>query len=140
MLGREHHVSRTIERVWPRGKDMDFLLVVDLELDLRAFASTDPVALQQFDSLRPIESVEFIEQALRISGDAQHPLPHRSLKDWETADVAFSVDHLFVGQNGSKFRTPIHRDLGHIGKSCSIRILAAVSRDRLGLVRLRIKP
>ena len=141
MFRREHHERRAVKRVGTRRENADFSgRIVDLEIDLCAFASADPVALEQFDSFRPIESVQFVEQSLRIRGDAQHPLPHRPPDDREAADLAFAIDNFFIGQNGAELRTPVHRNVSDISEPNAIRIIAAIGRNRLGLVRLRIEP
>ena len=139
MFRRQHHVGGAVKRVRSRGEYPDFF-VVDLEIDFRAFASADPVSLEQFDSLRPIEAFKFINQSLRVSGNAQHPLPHRPSDDGKSTDLAFAINHFFVRQNGAKLRTPVHQHIGNVSEANFIRILAAISLDRLGLVRFRIEP
>ena len=104
MLRREDHVICAVKSIWPRGEDANarigsrlggrsscwatrVMLGRSLALpchrkdNLRAFTAPDPIGLQKFYSLRPIEAVEFGNQSLRISGDAQHPLPHRPPND-----------------------------------------------------------
>ena len=44
--------------------------VTDLEIDFGAFAFSDPISLEQFDSLWPIEAFQLINQSLRVGGDA----------------------------------------------------------------------
>ena len=62
MLRREHQERPAIKRVRPGCKHAYFLFVlVDLEIDFRAFAFSDPISLQQFNSRRPVESFEFVE-------------------------------------------------------------------------------
>ena len=139
MFRREHHVGGAVKRVRSRGEYPDFF-VVDLKIDFRAFASADPISLEQLDSLRPIEAFKFINQSLRVSGNAQHPLPHRPPDDWKSADFAFAINHFFVRQNGAKLRTPVHQHIGNVSEANFIRILAAISLDRLGPVRFRIEP
>jgi len=69
MLGGQHHVSCAIKRVGAcrkhtDGRDAALLTGIsesgDREIDFSAFAASDPIALEQFDSLRPIESFKFI--------------------------------------------------------------------------------
>src|SRR5690242_18124243 len=107
MLRREHHVSRAIECVWPRSEHANLRIVIgDLEIDLGAFASTDPIALKQFDSFGPIKPFQFVDQPLGKSRDSQHPLPHRPAHNWKSADFAFSIHDLLVRENGPELRTP----------------------------------
>ena len=75
MLRREHHVGRAVKRVRSRGEDADLVAaigdrgagVIDSgysKINLRAFAATDPVALQQLDRLRPIEAIKLADQTI----------------------------------------------------------------------------
>ena len=97
MFWRDHQECPAVERVGTRGESSNMgVVIVDLEIDLRAFAATNPISLEQLDSLGPIESLEFIDQSLGIRSDTQHPLPHRPLKDWMTAYFAPAVDHFLI--------------------------------------------
>src|SRR5215510_16586119 len=100
MFRREHQECTAVKRVGTCCENANFLVAfVDLEVDFRAFASADPVALEQFDSFGPIKPVEFIEQSLRIRGYTQHPLPHRSSHNREAANFAFAIYNLLVRQD-----------------------------------------
>src|ERR1700736_5903690 len=127
MLWREHQESAAIKRVWSRGEHADllFVMIVDLEIDLCAFAAPNPISLKQFDPFRPIKSFQFIDQAFGVSGDPQHPLPHWSPDDWKPADLTFSIDNLLVRQNRPELGTPVHRNIGDIREADFIRILTA---------------
>jgi hypothetical protein len=70
MLGRQHHVGRAIKCVRPSREDADLSFIVNLEIDFRAFAATNPIALEQLDSFRPIESVQLVKQSLRVGRDS----------------------------------------------------------------------
>src|SRR5256885_8147839 len=141
MFRREHHVSRAVKRVWACRENANFFVVtVDLEIDFGAFAAPDPISLKQFDSFRPIHSLQFIDQSLGICRYAQHPLAHRPAHNRETAYFTFTIDNFLVSQNGPELGTPIHRNFGDISEPYFIRILAAISGNRLGLVRLWIEP
>ena len=72
MLGSEHYIGRAIKRVGAGGENPNFVAavagrgagVIDSgysKVDFRAFAAPNPVALKQFDSLGPIESVQFLQ-------------------------------------------------------------------------------
>ena len=141
MLWREHQECPAIKRVRSRREYADLLFVlVDLEIDLGAFTPADPIALEQFNSLRPIEAFQFIDQSLCVSGDTQHPLPHRSPDDRKAAHFAFSVDHFFVRQDGAELRTPVHRNISNVSEPNFVQIFATKRFNRLGLVRFRIEP
>ena len=73
-------------------------------------AATDPVGLQQFHRLRPIDGRE-IQQFIGIVGDAEEPLIQVLLDDRRLAALANTVvpDHLFTGQGRVAVGAPIDR-------------------------------
>jgi hypothetical protein len=126
VLGGEHHVRRAVERVGARREDADRQLIVvlariaihrlgrrvvrrDRELDLRADAAADPVALHLLERLRPLQVVEVVDEPVGVRGDAQHPLAHRPALDRKPADLALAVDDFLVGQHGAQTVAPVHR-------------------------------
>src|SRR5262245_42620512 len=128
MLGREHQECPTVKRVGTRGQKANLLIAfVDFEIDFRAFAVADPIALKQFYSFGPITFVEPIKQSLRIRCDAQHPLTHRPSNNREPATFTFSVYDFLIGQNRAQLRTPVDRDLSNIGEPNTVRISAPIS-------------
>src|SRR6266404_5006799 len=148
MFRREHEVSPSVKRVWSRGKDTNSwerghlarVPIRNLKVDFGAFASSDPISLEQFDSFRPVESFELVDQSLRIGRDAQHPLPHWPAHNWKSADLALAIDHLFIGQDGAQFGAPIHWHICHIGQPHAIGISTAIRPDRFRSLRLWIEP
>ena len=78
MFRREYQERAAIKGIRPRSEDANFVAatatrIIDAgyrEIDFCAFASANPIALKQFNSLGPIKFVQFIEQPLRIGGDA----------------------------------------------------------------------
>ena len=73
MLGGQHHVGCTVKCIRPRRENANGSVSILVarsglearglrysEIDFGAFAASDPIALEQFDSLRPIESLKFI--------------------------------------------------------------------------------
>src|SRR5436190_24398123 len=128
MFGRENKECPTVERVGTRSKNANlFIAFVDFEIDLRAFAAADPIALKQFDSFGPIKFVEPIKQSLRIRRDAQHPLTHRPSNNRESANFTFSVHDFLVGQNRAQLWTPVDRDFSNIREPNTVRISAPIS-------------
>src|SRR5262249_45794699 len=127
MFRREHQERTAIKRVRTRCEHANFLVAfADLEIDFRAFASANPVALQQLDSFRPIKAVEFIEQSLRISGDSQHPLPHRSSNNRKAANLAFSIYYFLIRQDCAQLWTPVDGDICDIREPDAVRIGSAI--------------
>src|SRR5260370_30367647 len=110
MFRREHQECTAVNRVGSRSENANLqIYILNLEIDLRALASANPVALKQFDSFGPIQFVESLEQPVRKSSDTQHPLPHRSSHNRKSPNLTFSVYNLLVAQNCPQFRTPLHR-------------------------------
>src|SRR4051812_12430024 len=151
MLRSKDHIGRAVKRVRPRGEHTDRVAatggsgtgVIDpgyRKIDLCAFAFADPVLLKQLYSFRPVEAVQLVDQSLGVGGDAQHPLAHRTPNDRMSTDLALSIDDFFVRQNGAELGTPVYRNVSHVGETNAVGIVAAIGRNRLGLVSLRIEP
>ena len=157
MFRREHHIGGAVKRVRSRGEDTDFVAatgavaavadrgtgVIDpgySKIDFRAFASSDPIFLEQFDPFWPIEPFELIQQALGICHDSQHPLPHWPADDRKSANLALAIDHFFIGEHSAQFGAPIHWHIGHISQPYAIGISAAICRNRFRSLRLRVEP
>src|SRR4030095_8867370 len=118
MFRSEHQECTAVKRVGTRSENANLLIhVLNLEVDFRAFASADPVALEQFNFFRPIKPLEFVEQSLRIRGDTQHPLPHRSSHNREAANFAFSIYNLLVCQDCAQIWAPVHRDISNVSEA-----------------------
>src|SRR4029077_7605601 len=100
MFRREHQECTAVNRVGSRSENANLLIyILNLEIDLRALASANPVALEQLNSLGPIQFVESLKQSLRKSSDAQHPLPHRPSHNRKAPNLAFSVYNLLIRQD-----------------------------------------
>src|SRR5262245_27714000 len=141
MFRREHQERTAIKSVGSRSENANLLVyILNLEIDLRAFASGNPIALQQLDSFRPIKFVESLEQSLRISSDAQHPLPHGPSDNREPANFAFSIYNLLVGQNRAQLRTPVDRNISYISEPDIVGICSAIARNRFRAGCLRVEP
>ncbi len=148
----EHHVGGAVERVGPRGEDRNGRVATlrrpvavggrpfHGKTNFRALAAADPISLERFDRIRPIQALELVEQPIGQRGDAQHPLAHRTAHHRKPADFAFAIDDFLVRQNGPQLLAPIHRNFGHIRETHVVRIGAAITGDVLGLFRLRVEP
>src|SRR5438034_736015 len=90
--------------------------------------------------IRRINCVRPGEQPLCICRNSQHPLTQRSADDRKTAKLALSINHFFICQSGTELWTPVHRHVSHISEPNFIRVLAAISRNRLGPIRRGIEP
>src|SRR5512133_809742 len=141
MFRREHQECTAVNRVGSRSENANLLInTLNLEIDLRALASANPVALEQFDSFGPIQFVESLEQSLRKSSDTQHPLPHRSSHNRKAANLAFSIYNLFIRQDSSQLRTPVHRNISDVSEANAVRVDTPISGNRLSPICLRVKP
>src|SRR6516164_7059680 len=141
MFRREQQECAAVNGVGSGSENANLLIqILNLEIDLRACASANPIALEQFDSFRPIKAPEFIEQSLRIRSDAQHPLPHRSSNNRKAANLAFSIYNFLVCQDCAQIRTPVDRDISDVSEANTVRIGSAIGGNRLGPICLRVKP
>src|SRR4029453_13263398 len=75
-----------------------------------------------------------------IPRNSHRPLTHWPAHHRESANFAFSVDDFLVCQNSAEFRAPVHRHVSDISEANFVRILTAISRNRLGLICSRIEP
>ena len=141
MLWREDHVGRAEECVRACREDLHFARrVFDLEFNQGSLATADPVSLEKFDALRPIESIESIQKALCKGCDAEHPLAERTALDRESPDFALAVDDFLVGQHGAELWAPVHRHFGDIGQAHGVGIIAGVGGDGFGFVCRGVEP
>ena len=88
-----------------------------LEMHLRAFAASYPVALRVLDGLRPVDALQAVEQPLRVCAHAQAPLPHHALLHRVAAALRQSVDNLIVGQHRTQCRTPVDFGVGKVSQA-----------------------
>ena len=117
-FGSEHHEGHTENRVGTRGEDGELhVAVFHRKLHLRAFRTTDPVALRFFDRIGPVEFVESVEQSAGIGTDAQTPLLHFLLHHGVSAAFRNAVHHFVVGQHRAERRTPVHHCLAEVGNA-----------------------
>ena len=141
MLGSEHHVSRPEKRIGSRGKNgHSFPAACYREMNFRSFAPPDPVALMHLDRIRPVETIELVDEPLRVCCDAEHPLTHRTPLYRETPDFRFAIHNLLVCQHRAELRAPIDWRMGNVGQSHAVSVLALVGRDMLRAIRRGIKP
>ena len=122
MLGGEHHVGCAEEGVGAGCEDGDRFASADGEIHLRAFAAADPVFLEQLDAVRPVERVEFVDEALGVFRDAQHPLAQRAAFD----GVAFGFPFLdfLVGEHGAEVGRPPDGRVGDVGEADVVDLVA----------------
>ena len=141
MFRSKHQVSGSEESVRTRGEHRDaFLKTFERELHLGSLTPANPVALEQLDRFGPVEAVEILDQALRVGGDPEHPLSHRTTLDGESTHLALAVDHLFIGKDGSQTRTPVHGNIGDKGQADAIGIDTRVCGNRFSPVGGGIDP
>ena len=73
VLRSENHVGGAEEGVRPSGEDGD-LVTLDVEVDFGTGGFANPVFLQKLDGFGPVEGLKLVDEAIRVFGDAQHPL------------------------------------------------------------------
>ncbi len=123
VLGGEDAVGGAKEGVGTGREDREVLVAaVDPEDHVGAVALADPVALHLLDALRPVDQIEVVEQALGVLGDLEHPLPHQAPLDRVSGLDIGAVLDLLVGEHGAQGRTPVDRDVRHVGEALFIEL------------------
>ncbi len=119
VLGRQDHEGGAEQGVGPCGEDADPLVGVvdDLEVDIGAVRAADPVALQAFRRLRPVDPVQIVQQPLRVLGDLEEPLIQRALRYFGRAALAAPVYDLLIRQHRLARRAPVDRCFASFGQA-----------------------
>src|SRR5690554_6767453 len=116
MLGSQYHKGYSKNRVGSGGENLYFLLVV---FNCKVYGSStrfpDPVFLDFFNGLRPVDFIQIFNQSVRISGNPQTPLLHESVLYRMPTPLAKSVFYLIICQYSSKSLTPINPGIRQIG-------------------------
>src|SRR5438270_6824761 len=128
MLRRKLDGGRSINRVDARGEDRDLVRrgngAIDFEIDQRAFAAANPIALHGAHFFRPaLKLVQSGKKFVRIIRCPDEPLLQIArlyLRFFMTP--ATSVNHLFIGQHGGAFRTPVHPALLTISQTLLMKL------------------
>ncbi len=110
MLRRKLNAGGAENGVDAGGEDANlFRAAFESEIDFRAFAAADPVALHGAHFFRPaFELVQAVEQLIRVGGDAEEPLLEIALlDDGVFVTPAAAVDDLLVGEHGGALRAPV---------------------------------
>jgi len=116
VLGRQHHVRRPEQGVGAGGEDGQRLVGVgDLEVDVRALGTADPVPLHRGDLLRPVDQRQVVGQPVGVGGDPHVPLPQGALEHREVAALGAALGgDLLVRQHRAQTGAPVHRGLGDV--------------------------
>ena len=118
MFGGDNHERHAENRVGTGRENLQFLRrALDVEEDLGALRTADPVALDLLQRVAPFEFVQSVEHALGIGGHAEQPLFHAFLFDRIAAADRKSVVYFVVRKYGSQFRTPVDLGIGAEGKA-----------------------
>ena len=118
--GREDHAGRAVDSVDARGEDADGSEALDVEIDFRALAAADPVALHGEDALGPaaFELGDVFEEFVGVGGGAEEPLFERALFDGGVfVTPAAAIDNLLIGEHGGAFGAPVDEGLFAVGES-----------------------
>ena len=137
MLGGEHHVRRTEQRVRTRGVHADHA-AIGAKIDLGSFTAADPVALHLLDGRRPVQELEVLDEPVGIGGDAQQPLAEGDADDGMVAALGAALDDLLVGEDRAERLAPVHRNLSLerqpegvlVAPNGAVALRAHVVRDR----------
>ena len=99
MLGADDHVGAAEERIGAGGVDSQGVAGGGVEVDLGTMAAADPVTLLGLDAVDVVHIVQVVDQAVRVSGDLEHPLALVFLHNGAAAALANAVDDFLVGQH-----------------------------------------
>ena len=137
MLRTDHHERHTENGIGAGGENFESCLTLNAfniaahvyflpiqltflgerEPDSGTFTAADPVTLDFFQRICPINLIQTLQQSFCVRGDTQDPLSHQLAFHRETAAHRESVHNFIVGEHGAKFRTPVHPCIGKIGQS-----------------------
>ena len=127
-LRSQHHEGDAKNGVRPGGEDGHIVLLAvagDLKHHFCALAAANPVALHLLQGVRPVQTVQSVQQPAGISAHTQLPLGHFLLEHRMAAPLGEAVLHLVVGQDRSQGRAPVHGAFSLIGN--------AVAHENIGL-------
>ena len=102
MLGGQHRVGHAEHGVRPRGEDAhgEPGTAGHGQIELRAFAPADPVALHRHDALGPAgQPITPRQQLISVGGDLEEPAFDLARRHLAVAAPAPAVFHLLVGEN-----------------------------------------
>ena len=122
VLRRQHDVRHAEDGVDACGEDGDLRVraLVDRQVELDAFRSTDPVRLHRLDAVGPVDLAE-VEQVVGILGDAEEPLLEVALRDGRITPPAAAVVDLLIGQH-AVVRAPVDGRLVPIGEAALVEL------------------
>src|SRR6187455_1444407 len=127
MFRREHQECTAVNGVGSRSENANLLIhILNLKIDLGPLASANPITLEQFDSVGPIQVAESVKQSFGKGSDAQHPLAHGSSHNRKAANLALAIYNFFVGQNCAEFGTPIDRNISDVSETNTVGISSAI--------------
>ena len=80
------HKGGAVKRIWPRRKNAKrFTPVHQLKVDLKPLGTANPIALHGLNRIRPTDqAIEFVQQLISVSGNANEPLRNFPLFDHRT--------------------------------------------------------
>ena len=124
VLRRQHHISRSVDGIYPCGKyGQSLVSVLDLKINFGAYGFSDPVALHDFDFVRPaLQLIQIVQEPFGVIGYLQIPLGKVFLSNRSLTPFAAAVNDLLVGQYGLAARTPVYRIFFFVGQSSLIKL------------------
>ncbi len=110
VTGSHSQVGRTHEGVRTGGVDgQRLVVVVNVEGNLHAFGTANPVALHGLNGVRPvIQVIQIVQQFVSVGGDFDKPLRDLFTLDFGVTAPAAAIDNLLVRENGLVIRAPVN--------------------------------
>ena len=118
VFGGDDHERYAEDRVGAGREDLQFpVRAFQVEEELRADRTADPVALDLLERLAPCEFFQPVEHPLGIGRYAQQPLLHPFLLHRIAAAHREAVAHFVVGEHRAQLRTPVDHRVGAVGET-----------------------
>ena len=134
MLGGERHIASAEQGVGAGGEHGDGV-PRDVKINLGALRAADPVALHRLDFVGPIQQVKVIDQAIRVGGDAHHPLGQLLAEDGEVAALGLAVcGDLLISQHRSQAGAPVDHRITAVDQAEGVHDLCLSSAIQGGVV------
>jgi len=109
----QHHKGDSENGIRASGKDLQFLVSsLQTKKELGTLTAADPVALNLFERITPLQLIQSVQHPLRISGNPQLPLLHLFLLNRETTTYRQAIFYLIVCQYSSQPGAPVDQRIG----------------------------
>ena len=117
MLGTQNHEGNSENCVGSCGEHFQALAVFGLKFKACTAAFANPISLNFFNGICPIQAVKPFQQTLCVCCYSEAPLSHLLSLYRIAASNAHSVHHFIICQHRTEFTAPINHRIGQISQS-----------------------